>query len=98
MNPIFASDLKHMMADFGQPVVWGAYSTTGNLAVATQDLVSEDGYAIVRGETPALTFALADLPGLKRKDILTVAGVSYRVKHVDLEGDGLVATAYLERT
>jgi hypothetical protein len=97
MNPIFASDLARMTADFGQAVVWGAYSTTGNLEVATEDLVAEDGFAIVRGETPALTHAVASLPGLKRKDTLTVGGIAYRVKHLDLEGDGLVGIAYLER-
>lgn len=96
MNPVFASDLQHMTADFGQAVVWGTYTTMGNLEVATQDLVAEDGFAIVKGETPALTHARAALPGLKRKDTLTVGGVAYRVKHVDLEGDGLLAIAYLE--
>ena len=98
MNPLFASDLKYMTAlpDHGQAVVWGAYATTGNLGVSTEDLAAEDGFLVVRGETPALTFERATLPGLKRKDTLTVGGVSYRVKHVDLEGDGLVAIAYLE--
>lgn len=96
MNPIFSSDLKLMMADFGQAVVWGAYSTTGILSVSTQDFVSEGGLAIVRGETLELAYPAADLPGLKAKAILSVGGVDHRVKHVDLEGDGLVAHAYLE--
>ena len=96
MNPTFANDLQFMMADFGQTVVWGAFSTTGILSVSTQDLVSEDGFAIVRGETPVISYAAAALPGLKGKAILTVAGVPHRVKRVDLEGDGLHALAYLE--
>ncbi len=96
MNPIFASDLQRMTADFGQVATWGAFTTTGVLEIATEDLVSEDGFAIVRGETPAFSFPRADLPGLKRKDVLVIAGTSYRVKHLDLVADGLLATAYLE--
>ncbi len=96
MNPIFASDLQFMTADFGEEIVWGAFRTMGNVSRATEDLVAEDGFAIVRGETPVISYATAALPGLKGKAILTVAGVSHRVRHVDLEGDGLHALAYLE--
>lgn len=96
MNPIFASDLAFMMADFGQAVAWGGFSTTGNLTVATEDLVSQDGFAIVRGETLSLVYRRTDLPGLKRREILTIDSVPYLVRHIDLAGDGLQATAYLE--
>lgn len=97
MNPIFANDLPFMLADFGQEVVWGSYKTTGILSMATEDQVNDDGFAIVRGETPALQYANTALPGLKRRDVLTHGGTPYRVRHVDLEGDGLHAIAYLER-
>lgn len=96
MNPIFTSDLQFMTADFGQDIVWGSFSTKANLIKATEDLVAEDGFAIVRGETPVISYAAAALPGLKGKAVLTVAGVPHRVKRVDLEGDGLHALAYLE--
>lgn len=102
MNPIFASDLAHMHADFGGAVVWGAYRTTGTLATATDDLVSEDGYAIIRGETPMLVYTASTLPGLKRRDVLQITDVmgqtaDYQVNHVDLLADGLPARAYLEK-
>lgn len=96
MNPVFANDLTHMMADFGQTVVWGAFTTTGILSVATEDLVAQDGLAIVRGETPTLTYRRTDLPGLKARSILSIEVQAYIVRHIDLEGDGLQATAYLE--
>lgn len=96
MNPIFANDLASMMADFGQAVVWGSYVTTGILSVSTEDLVNDDGFAIVRGETPNLEYAASALPGLKRKEALTVGGVSFRVQHIDFKSDGLLALAYLE--
>ena len=96
MNPVFASDLQFMTADFGQEIVWGAFRTKANVGKSTEDLVAEDGFAIVRGETPVISYATTTLPGLKGKAILTVDGVSHRVRHVDLEGDGLHALAYLE--
>lgn len=97
MNPVFANDLKLMMADFGQVATWGTYSTTGILNVATNDLVNESGYAIIRGETPTFTYPAADLPGLKARHPLVIEGATYTVQHLDLEGDGQVAVAYLEK-
>ena len=96
MNPIFASDFPSLLADFGQPVVWGALTTIGILCVATEDLVSEDGFAIIRGETHSLQYFAISLPGLKRREVLTVGAASFRVRHVVLEGDGLHAIAYME--
>lgn len=97
MNPIFANDLAHMLADFGGRVAWGAYVTTGILSMSTEDLISDDGFAIVRGETPVLTFATQALPGLKGRDLIQYEGSDYRVRRVDLVEDGLRARAYLER-
>ena len=94
---IFEDDLKYLTRDFGKPVVFGVYTTKGILALATEDMVNDDGFAIIRGETPALTYAFSDLPGLKRRSAITIAGVPYTVNRVDLEGDGAVAVAYLER-
>lgn len=94
---VFESDLRYLTHDFGKPVVFGVYTTKGILALATDDMVNDDGFAIIRGETPALTFATSDLPGLKRRSAITVAGVAYTVNRVDLEGDGAVSVAYLER-
>lgn len=96
MNPVFASDLQLILADCGLPVVWGAFNTSGLLDFATEDFVAEDGYAIIRGETPTLTYFTPSLPGLKAKDIISVGGVSYKVRRVNLVGDGLQAIAYLE--
>jgi hypothetical protein len=97
VNPIFANDLVHLVADFGGRVTWGAYVTTGILTIATDDQVNEDGYAIVRGETPVLTYATSTLPGLKGRDLITYEGTDYNVNRVDLLEDGLRAKAFLEK-
>ena len=90
-----SSDLAFMLADFGEVVVFGAYTTKGLLDHET-DLQDMGGQMAIVGDTIALTYAAASLPGLKKASALTVAGVSYKVREIHKKEDGALCVAFLE--
>lgn len=94
--PYGSDDLAFMLADFGEVVVFGAYTARGILSFDSdpQDLGAN---LPVMGTTISLEYAPTSLPGLKKGSSITVAGTAYRVKDPPRrKDDGALSIAYLE--
>jgi len=89
-------DLAFMFADFGEVVVFGAYTTKGILDFEGQGWGPED-QAQVGVEVITLTYEFVKLPSLVPGSALSVAGVNYAVTRGPRRmSDGQVAVAILE--
>lgn len=90
-----ADDLPFMLTDFGEVVVFGAYTTRAIFDHQTdlQDLGDQLG---VLGSTISILVNLSALPGLKKASALTVAGTAYKVREIHRQDDGLLARVFLE--
>lgn len=89
-----------MCADptFTTAASFGAYTTQGLLDIATEDDQFKSGDSIIAGVNKVFTYPAADLVGLKTSSVFTVGGTQYAVRSLKLEGDGMVAKAYLGPT
>lgn len=90
-----SGDLALMLGDFGETVVFGAYTTKGLLDYET-DLQDLGDQLAILGQTISIQVELSKLPGLKKASSLTVAGTSYKVREIHRQGDGLMARVFLE--
>jgi len=83
------------LGDFGKEVVWGSIQAKGILDQPGSELGIPNVSVI--GIEYALTFATADLAGLKSGEDLTVAGVGYQVREVKQIDDGVFSQALLKK-
>ena len=90
-----ASDITFMLTDFGELVVFGAYTTRAVLDYQT-DVQDMGNDMAILGQTISIRYEVSKLPGLKRASAITVAGTSYKVREIHLLADGLIARAFLE--
>lgn len=81
------------MQEFGVPVVFGAYSTTGVLDSPDEDVVT--GHSVSRQYL--LTYESVKLPGLRNGSAITVSGISYSVLSTHAVDDGIFSSARLSR-
>ena len=96
--PYGSDDLAFMLADFGEVVVFDAYTARGILSFDS-DLQDLGANLPVMGTTISLEYATASLPNLKKGSPLTVAGTAYKVKEPPRrKDDGAMSIAYLELT
>lgn len=82
------------MADFGRPVVWGAYVTTGILDAPDNLLMN----GMVVSTDYRLAYPAGDLPGLDYGDSITVDGVVFTVREARAVDDGAFMHATLSKT
>lgn len=81
------------MQDFGVPVVFGSYTTTGVLDSPDEDVVT--GHSVSRQY--ALTYQTAALPGLGNGSVITVSGITHTVLFTHATDDGIFSSARLSR-
>lgn len=84
-------DLALFFADFGVDAVFGADTAVVLLDKPDADVF--DGQIIAND--PVITFATTDLTGLVRGSAITVDGVGYTVRDVNLVDDGKLSKARL---
>ena len=91
-------DVAAMLSDFGQPCVWAA--APGGARTATVILNAPDADLLggqVIGTDYAITYAVADLPGVASGAQLSIGGATYQVREIHAQDDGAVAHATLSR-
>lgn len=83
------TDLAAMLADFGVPVVIGA-TTIAGIRHRHDELQTALGAPgeVYLGVLDAVDVATATLPALAAEGLLTVDGVSYRLRHQAPQEDG----------
>lgn len=90
-----SGDLAFMLADFGEVVVFGAYTARGILDRET-DIQDLGDRLQVLGITLVILVQASALPGAKKGSALTVAGTSYKVREAHLQDDGQLLKLFLE--
>lgn len=90
-----SSDLPAMLSDFGEVVVFGAYTSKGILDHQTDVQDLGDQMAVL-GSTISILIQVSALPGLKKASAITVGGTSYKVREIHRQDDGQLARVFLE--
>ncbi len=93
--PYGSNDLPFMLADFGEVVVFGVYTSKAILDHQTDVQDLGDQMAVL-GSTISILFQVSALPGLKKASAITVGGTSYKVREIHKQDDGQLARAFLE--
>lgn len=81
------------LADFGVPVVFGAYTGKGILDMPSEIIAG----GMVLTTDYQLTIKTAAFPGIKRGDAITVNSVSYTVREARLQDDGVFTNVFLSQ-
>ncbi len=86
-------DLAAFFADFGVQA-----SANGMTACVLLDMPGQSLLGDMQISTDyAITYASADLPGLKHGSSITVSGSAYTVREITLQDDGQISRASLKR-
>lgn len=94
VNP--SQDIRAMLVDFSQPVIFAGATVQGIPGAASvNDALGGEG--ITAGKTRSLIFAAADVPTLTEGSSLMWSGQSWRVNSTMLLANGYAVKAFLGR-
>jgi len=88
-------DIDMMLADFGDPVVFGAFTGKGLVDAVDQAVLARGGQHQI-GRMKSLVVRTSAFPGLVVGSVITISGVSHKVRDRMAEGDGRITRLFVE--
>ena len=82
-------DIDMMLADFGEPVVFGGFTGKGLLDSIDEAVLARGGQHQI-GRMKTLTVRTSAFPGIAVGSIITISGATCKVRDRMAEGDGRI--------